>query len=63
MLDSRTFWAFPLETAGRQWPRLSVRCGQALQLRPSAAAEFSSKLRLVPYDGTGWGAPLPSPQI
>jgi hypothetical protein len=32
MLDGRSFWALPVETAGRQLPRLPVRCGEALQL-------------------------------
>jgi hypothetical protein len=37
------FLAFPVETAGRQLPRLTVRGGQALRLRPGAAAGFLLK--------------------
>jgi hypothetical protein len=36
--DGRSFWAFPVETAGRQLPLLTVRGGQALRLRPGAPA-------------------------
>jgi hypothetical protein len=36
MLDGRPLRAFLVETAGRQLPGLSVRRGQALQLRPGA---------------------------
>jgi hypothetical protein len=55
MLDGRSFWAFPLETAGRQLPRLPVRCGEAPQLRPVARPGFCPKLgnsRLLRWDGT-----------
>jgi hypothetical protein len=43
MLDCRSFFAFPVETAGQQLPRLTVRCGQALRLRPGAPAGFLLK--------------------
>jgi hypothetical protein len=43
MLDGRSFLAFPVETAGRQLPRLTVRCGQPLRLRPGAPAGFLLK--------------------
>jgi hypothetical protein len=52
-LDGRSFGAFPVETAGRQLPRLPVRCGQALQLRPGAPAGFSSKPTLGSRYGMG----------
>jgi hypothetical protein len=55
MLDGRPFRAFLVGTAGRQLPGLSVRRGQALQLRPGARAGFSSKRILGSCDRVGWG--------
>jgi hypothetical protein len=48
MLDGRSSLAFPVETAGRQLPRLPVRCGQGLQLRPGV---LQANARLLPWDG------------
>jgi hypothetical protein len=44
---------FPVETAGPQLPRLTVRCGQALRLRPGAPAVFllEANCSAQPWDG------------
>jgi hypothetical protein len=55
MLDVRSFWAFPVETAGRQMSRLPVRCGLALQLRLGAPAGVLLKADARLRDGMGWG--------
>jgi hypothetical protein len=51
MLDGRSFLAFPVDTTGRQLPRLTVRCGQALRLRPGAGVIPKANVRLS--DGMG----------
>jgi hypothetical protein len=44
---------FPVETAGRQLPRLTVRYGQALRLRPGAPAGFLLKANCPAQPGDG----------
>jgi hypothetical protein len=53
VLDRRSFWAFLVETAGLQLPRLPLRCGEALQPRAVAPAGLCSKLTLDSCDGMG----------